>query len=205
MGSRSRFSCPTTRPLCDFVGRKGMNSFYQDGHRECCAIRKVAPLRRALRAYQGVDDGPASRPEPGHARSVARHRERCRAREREREAAQAQSAGGLVVRTGMGLYPQARRALQPAARRGLPLHRLPALHACDRTERARARWPLVVGARGCEGMRAPHGGRRNLGSTASVRPPTHHPLAETGRASFAFQWARNGLDAPHRRRRSSRR
>jgi len=48
---------PDDEALCDFVGRKGMNSFYQDGHRECCAIRKVAPLRRALRAYQAWTTG----------------------------------------------------------------------------------------------------------------------------------------------------
>lgn len=27
---------------------KGLHSFYQDGHKECCAVRKVAPLRRKL-------------------------------------------------------------------------------------------------------------------------------------------------------------
>ncbi len=30
------------------VKQKGLFSFYQDGHQECCAIRKVAPLRRKL-------------------------------------------------------------------------------------------------------------------------------------------------------------
>ena len=30
------------------VREKGMFSFYRDGHRECCGIRKVEPLRRAL-------------------------------------------------------------------------------------------------------------------------------------------------------------
>lgn len=30
------------------VREKGFFSFYQDGHRECCAIRKVQPLRRKL-------------------------------------------------------------------------------------------------------------------------------------------------------------
>ncbi len=30
------------------VRNKGLFSFYQDGHQECCAIRKVAPLRRKL-------------------------------------------------------------------------------------------------------------------------------------------------------------
>ncbi len=30
------------------VREKGLFSFYRDGHQECCAIRKVEPLRRAL-------------------------------------------------------------------------------------------------------------------------------------------------------------
>jgi phosphoadenosine phosphosulfate reductase len=39
---------PDARALSELVHRKGPNSFYRDGHRECCAIRKVAPLARAL-------------------------------------------------------------------------------------------------------------------------------------------------------------
>jgi phosphoadenosine phosphosulfate reductase len=31
------------------VREKGLYSFYRDGHKECCAIRKVEPLRRKLR------------------------------------------------------------------------------------------------------------------------------------------------------------
>lgn len=31
------------------VREKGLFSFYRDGHKECCAVRKVAPLRRKLR------------------------------------------------------------------------------------------------------------------------------------------------------------
>lgn len=31
------------------VREKGLFSFYRDGHKECCAIRKVEPLRRKLR------------------------------------------------------------------------------------------------------------------------------------------------------------
>jgi len=30
------------------VREKGLFSFYQDGHQECCGVRKVEPLRRAL-------------------------------------------------------------------------------------------------------------------------------------------------------------
>ena len=49
------------------VREKGYFSFYRDGHEECCAIRKVEPLRRALagaRAYitgQRKDQSPATR------------------------------------------------------------------------------------------------------------------------------------------------
>ena len=35
----------------DLVRKKGLFSFYDDGHSECCSIRKVAPLRRALQRY----------------------------------------------------------------------------------------------------------------------------------------------------------
>lgn len=39
---------PDPALLQPFVRRKGLFSFYQDGHRECCSIRKIEPLRRAL-------------------------------------------------------------------------------------------------------------------------------------------------------------
>ncbi len=39
---------PDSRELEQLVQTKGLFSFYQDGHKECCAIRKVAPLRRKL-------------------------------------------------------------------------------------------------------------------------------------------------------------
>jgi phosphoadenosine phosphosulfate reductase len=35
----------------DLVRKKGLFSFYDDGHGECCGIRKVAPLRRVLTRY----------------------------------------------------------------------------------------------------------------------------------------------------------
>ncbi len=34
------------------VRKKGLFSFYEDGHSECCSIRKVAPLARALSGYR---------------------------------------------------------------------------------------------------------------------------------------------------------
>jgi phosphoadenosine phosphosulfate reductase len=39
---------PDYRLLEPFIKEKGLFSFYQEGHKECCAIRKVEPLRRKL-------------------------------------------------------------------------------------------------------------------------------------------------------------
>ncbi len=51
------------------VREKGLFSFYRDGHHECCGIRKVEPLRRALAGLnawitgQRRDQSPATRGE----------------------------------------------------------------------------------------------------------------------------------------------
>ncbi|HEU4579403.1 MAG TPA: phosphoadenylyl-sulfate reductase [Polyangiaceae bacterium] len=39
---------PQAEPLQAFVRKKGLFSFLEDGHGECCGIRKVEPLKRAL-------------------------------------------------------------------------------------------------------------------------------------------------------------
>ena len=39
---------PDTSAVQDLVNSKGLFSFYEDGHEECCGIRKVEPLRRKL-------------------------------------------------------------------------------------------------------------------------------------------------------------
>src|SRR6187431_2621034 len=39
---------PAAEPLQIFVEKKGLFSFYEDGHGECCGIRKLEPMRRAL-------------------------------------------------------------------------------------------------------------------------------------------------------------
>jgi phosphoadenosine phosphosulfate reductase len=58
---------PEAAALQDFVKRKGLFSFYEDGHEECCGIRKVEPLRRVLGTLQAWatgqrrDQSPATR------------------------------------------------------------------------------------------------------------------------------------------------
>ena len=39
---------PDRDVLDSFVKKKGLFSFYEDGHQECCGIRKVEPLKRKL-------------------------------------------------------------------------------------------------------------------------------------------------------------
>ncbi|HLU66752.1 MAG TPA: phosphoadenylyl-sulfate reductase [Kofleriaceae bacterium] len=48
---------PDPVPLEALVRRKGLFSFYQDGHDECCAIRKVDPLRRVLAGFRAWATG----------------------------------------------------------------------------------------------------------------------------------------------------
>ena len=39
---------PDAAQVETFVRNKGLYSFYKDGHKECCGVRKIAPLRRKL-------------------------------------------------------------------------------------------------------------------------------------------------------------
>jgi phosphoadenosine phosphosulfate reductase len=58
---------PDAAPLEAMVKKKGLFSFYEDGHEECCGIRKVGPLRRTLSGFkawatgQRRDQSPATR------------------------------------------------------------------------------------------------------------------------------------------------
>ena len=58
---------PEAKPLQAFVRKKGLFSFYEDGHKECCGVRKVEPLKRALSELhswmtgQRADQSPATR------------------------------------------------------------------------------------------------------------------------------------------------
>jgi phosphoadenosine phosphosulfate reductase len=47
------------------VREKGLFSFYKEGHRECCGIRKVAPLRRKLKTLDAWITGQRKDQSPG--------------------------------------------------------------------------------------------------------------------------------------------
>ena len=44
---------PDSDALAGLVKRKGLFSFYRDGHQECCGIRKIEPLKRYLADFEG--------------------------------------------------------------------------------------------------------------------------------------------------------
>ncbi len=50
-GIEISITAPDTVAVEDLVRQKGLFSFYDDGHSECCGIRKVGPLRRVLTRY----------------------------------------------------------------------------------------------------------------------------------------------------------
>jgi phosphoadenosine phosphosulfate reductase len=58
---------PRPEAVEKLVREKGLFSFYQDGHQECCGVRKVEPLRRALNTLsawvtgQRRDQSPSTR------------------------------------------------------------------------------------------------------------------------------------------------
>ena len=47
------------------VAAKGLYSFYRDGHKECCGVRKVEPLQRALRPLAAWITGQRRDQSPG--------------------------------------------------------------------------------------------------------------------------------------------
>jgi phosphoadenosine phosphosulfate reductase len=56
---------PDAPELEAFVKDKGLFSFYEDGHNECCAIRKINPLKRKLKEYDAWITGQRKDQSPG--------------------------------------------------------------------------------------------------------------------------------------------
>ena len=61
---------PDAAEVQDMVNRKGLFSFYRDGHKECCGIRKVAPLRRKLATLDAWVTGQRKDQSPGTRSSI---------------------------------------------------------------------------------------------------------------------------------------
>jgi len=64
-GIRIEYCFPEAMAVEQLVRAKGLFSFYEDGHQECCAIRKVAPLRRQLAGLRAWITGQRRDQSPG--------------------------------------------------------------------------------------------------------------------------------------------
>lgn len=56
---------PDSAAVQDLVGRKGLFSFYEDNHQECCSIRKIGPLRKKLLTLDAWVTGQRKDQSPG--------------------------------------------------------------------------------------------------------------------------------------------
>src|SRR5690606_1120221 len=64
-GIRVEARFPEAAAVEALVREKGLFSFLQDGHEQCCGIRKVAPLRRELSGVRGWITGQRRDQSPG--------------------------------------------------------------------------------------------------------------------------------------------
>ncbi|PIA57802.1 hypothetical protein AQUCO_00500017v1 [Aquilegia coerulea] len=64
-GIRIEYTFPDAVEVQGLVRTKGLFSFYEDGHQECCRVRKVRPLRRALKGLRAWITGQRKDQSPG--------------------------------------------------------------------------------------------------------------------------------------------
>ncbi|XP_047321191.1 5'-adenylylsulfate reductase 2, chloroplastic-like isoform X2 [Impatiens glandulifera] len=64
-GIRIEYMFPDAIEVQGLVRTKGLFSFYEDGHQECCRVRKVRPLRRALKGLRAWITGQRKDQSPG--------------------------------------------------------------------------------------------------------------------------------------------
>lgn len=62
---RIEYCFPEAAAVEALVRKKGLFSFYEDGHGECCGVRKVAPLRRQLSGLKAWVTGQRRDQSPG--------------------------------------------------------------------------------------------------------------------------------------------
>jgi adenylyl-sulfate reductase (glutathione) len=69
-GIRIEYTFPDAQETMDLVRAKGLYSFYEDGHGECCRVRKVRPLRRQLAGLRAWITGQRKDQSPGTRQAV---------------------------------------------------------------------------------------------------------------------------------------
>lgn len=64
-GIKIEYTFPDNTEVTELVNEKGLFSFYEDGHQECCRVRKVRPLRRKLGTLSAWITGQRKDQSPG--------------------------------------------------------------------------------------------------------------------------------------------
>lgn len=64
-GIKIEYTFPDAQECMELVREKGLFSFYEDGHGECCRVRKVKPLRRQLATLDAWITGQRKDQSPG--------------------------------------------------------------------------------------------------------------------------------------------
>ncbi|WOL10415.1 5'-adenylylsulfate reductase 3, chloroplastic [Canna indica] len=67
---RIEYMFPESGEVQALVRSKGLFSFYEDGHQECCRVRKVRPLRRMLKGLRAWITGQRKDQSPGTRASI---------------------------------------------------------------------------------------------------------------------------------------
>jgi adenylyl-sulfate reductase (glutathione) len=69
-GIHIEYTFPEAGEVQDLVRSKGLFSFYEDSHQECCRVRKVRPLRKALKGLKAWITGQRKDQSPGTRASI---------------------------------------------------------------------------------------------------------------------------------------
>lgn len=64
-GIKIEYTFPDCAEVTELVNEKGLFSFYEDGHQECCRVRKVRPLRKKLSSLSAWITGQRKDQSPG--------------------------------------------------------------------------------------------------------------------------------------------
>ncbi len=154
---RIRAIFPRPDAVADLVDEHGINGFYKskDARLSCCHVRKVEPLKRALTGAKAWVAGLRG------SQSVYRAGIGLATANAEHKLIKVNPLFDWSREDVVEFVAAQRRADQSAARSGLRLDRLRALHARDPARRRRACRPLVVGKGQPEGMRPALGRRRS--------------------------------------------
>jgi phosphoadenosine phosphosulfate reductase len=70
-GIRIDIQTPDQQALQQLVSAKGLFSFYEDGHHECCGVRKIAPLKARLATLDAWVTGQRKDQSPGTRSNIA--------------------------------------------------------------------------------------------------------------------------------------